>query len=425
MLDIKEIRKDPKGIETRLRTKEPALTLSSVLELDERVRRILTEAEELQATRNQLSKDIGERRRKGEESASQLIEVSGMGERIAALEQELSGLKEKLQEALSSLPNLPDESVKISLNKEDNVCLKSVGERPSFSFPIRSHLELGEGLALFDFERGAKLAGSGWPLYRGRGARLEWALLNYMLDIHEENGFEQWMVPLLVKKEILYGSGQLPKFADQSFKLDDAHFPFYLIPTAEVVLNGVHFDEILNADDLPLKYAAYTPCFRREAGAAGRQERGLIRTHQFNKVEMFAFSAPETSEELFREMIASAEKILSGLNLHYRLMQLVTADTSFAATKTVDVEVWLPSQERYYEVSSISHCSDFQARRSKIRFRKRGGKPELVHTLNGSGLATSRLMIALLESNQRPDGSVSLPLVLHHYLKGMKELNIR
>jgi seryl-tRNA synthetase len=230
------------------------------------------------------------------------------------------------------------------------------------------------------------------------------------------------MPPHLVKPEIMFGSGQLPKFEHQLFKLHDEQHQLYLIPTSEVVLNGMHYDEILHEADLPLKYCAYTPCFRREAGAAGSQERGLIRTHQFNKVEMFAFTTPAQSERMFEEMLASAEQVLQGLNLHYRLMLLVTGDMSFAAAKTVDVEVWLPGQNRYYEVSSISLCTDYQARRSLIRFRKKEEKPEFVHTLNGSGLATSRLMVALLENNQEADGSVQLPIVLHKYLNGIKEI---
>ena len=254
------------------------------------------------------------------------------------------------------------------------------------------------------------------------GARLEWALINFMIDIHIENGFEFWLPPHLIRPETMFASAQLPKFESQLFKLKDDDYPLYLIPTSETVLNGLHIDEIFSAEELPKRYAAYTPCFRREAGAAGSQERGLIRMHQFNKVEMFAFTLPEQSEAMFQQMIQSAEEILQGLNLHYRNMLLVTGDMSFAAQKTVDIEVWLPGQNRYYEVSSISDCGDFQARRSLTRYRRKEDKPELVHTLNGSGLATSRLMVALLENNQRPDGSIEIPLVLHKYLNGVKEL---
>ncbi|MBI3237150.1 MAG: serine--tRNA ligase, partial [Chlamydiales bacterium] len=274
-----------------------------------------------------------------------------------------------------------------------------------------------------DFKRSSKTSGSGWIAYRDVGARLEWALLNYMIDIHLENGFQMWMPPHLVKREIMYGSGQLPKFEKQLFRVHDEDYDLFLIPTSEVVLNGLYYDEILKIEELPLKMIAYTPCFRREAGAAGSQERGLIRTHQFNKVEMFSLATPDQSDAVFDQMMASAEEILQGLNLHYRNMLLVTGDMSFAAAKTVDIEVYLPGQNRYYEVSSVSHCTDFQSRRSLIRYRKAEEKPELIHTLNGSGLATSRLMVALLENNQNEDGSVTLPIVLHKYLNGMKELH--
>ncbi len=425
MLDIKELRKDPEGTEKKLKTKDSEASVANVIKLDTRIREILTKVEELKAKRNALSKAIGEKKRTGADANSEMETVSGLGDEITAFDHEHGSLQEQYNNLLASLPNIPQDGIKISLDPADNVCMKSVGEKPSFSFPFKHHMELGGSLGLFDFERGVKVTGSGWPTYRGLGARLEWALINYMLDIHLENGFEQWMVPLLAKEEILYASGQLPKFTDQSYKLRDKDLDFYLIPTAEVALNGLHTDEILEEESLPLKYCAYTPCFRREAGAAGKQERGLIRTHQFNKVEMFAFTTPEQAEGMFEQMLASAEKILQGLNLHYRNMLLVTGDMSFAATKTVDVEVWLPGQDRYYEVSSISNCTDFQSRRSKTRFRKKGGRPELVHTLNGSGLATSRLMVALLENNQREDGSVEIPLVLHKYLNGLKELRTK
>jgi len=251
---------------------------------------------------------------------------------------------------------------------------------------------------------------------QNHGAMLEWALINYMLDIHIKNGFYMVMPPLLVRPDILTGSGQLPKFADQQYKIEDKDYELYLIPTAEVILNGLNYDEIIPADNLPLYYVAYTPCFRREAGAAGKQERGLIRTHQFNKVELFSVCDPDKSNQAFDKLLSSAEEVLQGLDMHYRNMLLVTGDTSFASAKTVDIEVWLPGQDRYYEVSSVSNCTDFQARRSKTRAKKGSDKPYLVHTLNGSGLATSRLMVALLENFQQPDGSVKIPTILQKYL---------
>ncbi len=422
MLDLKWIRKDAANIEQRLKTKDPEIQLSFVLSLDERIRVIKVNVEELKASRNALSKEIGEKKRKGQDTQELMQEVSGFGDRIAILDQELAQLEQELHSKLASIPNLPMEGIKASMDPKDNVCIKTFGEKRTFSFAPKNHVELNESLQLFDFSRGAKLSGSGWPVYQNLGARLEWALLNYMIDTHLENGFEMRMVPHLVRPEAMFGSGQLPKFEKQLFQIRDEDYHLYLIPTSEVALNGLHSDEIFAEENLPKKYVCYSPCFRREAGAAGSQERGLIRVHQFNKVEMFAFTTPDQSEKVFEEMLRSAEQILQGLNIHYRNMLLVTGDMSFAAAKTVDVEVWLPGQNRYYEVSSVSNCTDYQARRSQIRFRRKEEKPELVHTLNGSGLATSRLMVSLLENNQQEDGTVLIPIVLHKYLNGIKEL---
>jgi seryl-tRNA synthetase len=424
MIDIKLIRTDRRAVEQKLKTKDPDIDLSPIVALDERIRVIKMNVEELKASRNHLSKEIGEKKREKQDTAELMKEVAGLGDKIAILDQELGALETELNHKLASLPNLPLDEIKVSSDPKDNVCIKTFGQKREFHFPFKNHVELNEHLSLFDFKRGAKISGSGWPVYKGMGARLEWALLNYMIDIHLENGFEMWMPPHLVRKEIMFGSGQLPKFEKQLFKISDEDYPLYLIPTAEVALNGLYYDEILKEEELPKKLIAYTPCFRREGGAAGSSERGLIRMHQFNKVEMFCFAKPEDSDQLFEQMMASAETILQGLSLHYRTMLLVTGDMSFAAAKTVDIEVYLPGQNRYYEVSSVSHCKDYQARRSQIRYRHKEEKPELVHTLNGSGLATSRLMVALLENNQNEDGSVTLPVVLHKYLNGMKELRL-
>jgi seryl-tRNA synthetase len=422
MLDMRLLRTQKEAIEAKLKTKDPAVNLSPILALDERIRVIKTTVEELKASRNHLSKEIGEKKRLKQDTTELMSEVAGLGDKIAILDQELGLLETDLTHQLACLPNLPRDEIKISPDPKDNVCIKTFGEKREFSFAFKNHVELNETLHLFDFKRAAKVSGSGWPAYRDVGARLEWALINYMIDTHLENGFTMWMPPHLVRPEMMFGAGQLPKFEKQLFKIHDEDYQLYLIPTSEVALNGLYYDEILKEEDLPFKYIAYTPCFRREAGAAGSQERGLIRMHQFNKVEMFCFATPDQSDQIFDEMMASAEQILQGLNIHYRNMLLVTGDMSFAAAKTIDIEVWLPGQNRYYEVSSVSHCTDFQARRSQIRFRHKDEKPELVHTLNGSGLATSRLMVALLENNQNEDGSVTLPVVLHKYLNGMKEI---
>lgn len=422
MLDIKLIRKDPEAIERRLRTKEASISLAPIVKLDEEIRQIKTHVETLKAKRNDVSQKIGELKRSKQDASSLLEEMQSQGEEIRTLDAKLNDLETLFNDHMSRLPNLPMEDVKIAADPSENVEVKKVGEKPTFTFSFRNHLELNDLHNLFDFKRGAKISGSGWPVYRGWGARLEWALINYMIETHIKNGFEQWIPPICVRPEAVYGSGQLPKFQNQQFRVKDEDFDLYLIPTAEVPLNGLHRDEMLTESELPLKYIAYTPCFRREAGGAGKEERGLIRMHQFNKVEMFVFSKPEDSMKVFDQMMNSAEEVLQGLGLHYRNMLLVTGDMSFAATRTIDIEVWLPGQDRYYEVSSVSNCTDFQSRRSNCRFKNSDGKSEFVHTLNGSGLATSRLMVALLENNQEADGSINIPQVLQKYLGGKAKL---
>lgn len=423
MLDIKRIRADREGAERGIRAKEGEADLSELLAWDEKIRQLKTEVQELKEQRNQFSKKIGELKRKGEDASQVLEEVSGFSDKIHEIDREISDLEVRFTHELAQLPNLPMDDIKESPDPADNVMIKEVGQKPVFDFEPKNHLELDEKLQVFDFKRGAKISGTGWPVYQGWGARLEWALINYMLSIHIRNGYTQWIPPLLVRPETEFGSGQLPKFADQQFRITDDDYDLYLIPTAEVPLNGLHMDEILPQEELPKRYVAYTPCFRREAGAAGEKERGLIRVHQFNKVELFCLTHPEQSSEVFEQMLAGAEQVLEGLGLHYRNMLLVTGDMSFCSARTVDIEVWLPGQNRYYEVSSVSNCTDYQARRSKIRFRPEEGKnPEFVHTLNGSGLATARLMVALLENNQQADGSVIIPEVLRPYLDGKERL---
>jgi seryl-tRNA synthetase len=422
MLDIRLIRKDPEGIQQRLRTKVQDADISKALSLDESIRSKKTTVEQLKAQRNDASETIGHMKREGKDCAQLMQDVAVMAEQIHQLDHQIAELEPALIDELARLPNLPMDDIPVSPDPKDNVMVRSSGERPSFAFPIKNHVELNERLGLFDFDRATKISGSGWPSYKGLGARLEWALLNYMIDFHIRKGFVQWIPPVVVKKEVLFASGQLPKFANQQYVVYDGEQEMFLIPTAEVSLNGLLMEEILPEESLPLKFIAYTPCFRREAGAAGSQERGLIRTHQFNKVEMFAFTKPEQSPAMFEEMVSSAEQIVAGLGLHYRSMLLTTGDMSFASAKTIDVEVWLPGQNRYYEVSSISNCTDYQSRRSNTRFRSGKEKPQLVHTLNGSGLATSRLMVALIENNQQADGSVIIPQALRGYLGGLERL---
>jgi seryl-tRNA synthetase len=416
MLGIKDILKDPEKFQRGLRRKDPDIDVHPLINTYEKMCQIKTELEEVRSEMNSRSKEIGELKRAGKDTTSLMDLVSSLKIRSHTLSEECTELEVKYETLLSVLPNLPDEDIKFSLDPKDNVCVKTHGNKPSFSFAPKNHMELGEIHDLFDFPRGAKISGSGWPIYKGMGARLEWALINLMIETHIENGFVFHMIPHLVRPDAMYGSGQLPKFKDQLFRIHDKDHDLFLIPTAEVALNGLHIDEFIPLEDLPKLYVAYSPCFRREAGSAGKAERGLIRVHQFNKVEMFAFTTSENSDAVFDMMTKSAESILQKLELHYRNMLLVTGDMSYAAAKTLDVEVWLPGQDRYYEVSSISNCRDFQARRSKIRYKDQEGKTSFVHTLNGSGLATSRLMVALLENNQQEDGTILLPKALHKTL---------
>ncbi len=422
MLDIKLLKKDPKGTLAKLKTKDPQIETHDVLKMYETICDIKSNVESKKSVLNQVSKDVGERKR-NQQNADDLIEkTTSLKKEITELDSKLMELEPKYLDLLARLPNLPEDGIKAALDPKENICIKTHLNKPQFDFPFKNHVELNESLKLFDFKRGAKISGSNWPVYRGMGARIEWALIQFMMDFHLKNGFTPILPPHLVRKDTMFGSGQLPKFSEQLFKIHDKDFELFLIPTSEVALNGLHIDEIFEQQELPIKYVSYTPCFRREAGAAGSLERGLIRMHQFNKVEMFCFTTPDHSETLFKEMTQHAEKILEALDLHYRSMLLVTGDMSFASAKTIDVEVFLPGQDRYYEVSSISNCTDYQSRRSQIRYRNKEGKLELVHTLNGSGLATSRLMVAILENNQQKDGSVIIPKVLRPYLGGLEVL---
>jgi seryl-tRNA synthetase len=422
MLDIRLIRSSPEKVEELLRRKEPDLKLAPVLELDEKLRHAKTEMERLQARQNAASKEIGAKKRAGEDVAGVMAEMGSLAEQVHKLEHQVRELEQQFNEAISVLPNLPREDVPISQEPKENVQLSAWGEQRDFGFAPKNHVELNEKLNLFDFARAAKVSGQRWVAYRGLGAQLEWALLQMMMDRQRKRGFMQWIPPICVQRQVVYASGQLPKFEKQQFRITDEDYDLFLIPTAEVVLNGLHMDEIVPEEQLPLRYMAYTPCFRREAGAAGSHERGLIRVHQFNKLELFGFATPDQSDALFDHFVRSAQLILEELEMHHRTMLLVTGDTSWASQRTFDIEVYLPGQNRYYEVSSVSHCSDFQARRSSTRYRPHGGKPEFLHTINGSGLATSRLMVALLENNQQPDGSVTIPRALRPYMDGLEVL---
>jgi seryl-tRNA synthetase len=423
MLDMKWVREHSEEAQAALRSRNSNLDLAPLLALEKERRETITRSEALRAEQNRVGKEIPQRKKSGESAEELLSQLGQIKAEAQVLEDELKTLDERFQEFALSLPNLPHASVKRSLDKADNVSVREWKEKPTFAFEPKNHLEIGAALGLFDFERSAKITGAGFPLYVGQCAQLERALINFLLDRNEAAGFTPLVLPYLVNEETGVTSGQIPKFADQMYTvpLDE----LYLIPTAEIALGGLHREEILTVDELPLRYTAYTACFRREAGTYGAEERGLVRTHQFNKVELFTLTTPEQSYEELEKFKSQAESLVEKLGLHYRTTDLVSGDLGQAAAKTYDIEVWLPGQNRYYEVSSCSNCEAYQARRGNIRFRReKGAKPEFVHTLNGSALATSRLMIAILECNQQEDGSVIVPEVLRPYLGGRERLTV-
>lgn len=421
MLDIKWLRENSSMAQEALRSRDASIDLSPLLDLERRRREAVTHAESLKSEQNRLSREIPELKRKGEPVEDLLSRVSEIKSQVQEALDLQKNLDDQFRELALALPNVPHSSVPRSLDKEENQVVREWGTCPQFSFSLRNHLELSEHLGLFDFERGSRISGSGFPIYRGPAARVERALINFLLDRNSEAGFEVLGLPYLVNRETGITSGQLPKFAEQMYHVTEDDL--FLIPTAEIALGGLYRNEILQESDLPLRFSAYTACFRREAGTYGIGERGLVRTHQFNKVELFSLTTPESSYDELEKLRRQAETLVESLGLHYRTTLLVSGDLSQGSSKTYDIEVWLPGQNRFYEVSSCSNCEAYQARRGNIRFRRReGDKPEFIHTLNGSALATSRLMIALLECNQREDGGIDLPEVLHGYLGGIKSL---
>jgi len=410
MLDIRQIREDRAEIEARLQTRDPSIDLGEIVALDEERRRLIGEVEALKAERNLGSQEVGRRKRAGENAEELLARLSEIADRIASLDGMLRETEAAVDQRMSLLPNVPHEAVPVG-GKEANVVVRTVGEKPDPDYPIKHHLEIAEEKGLLDFARAATIAGARFPMYVGAVARMEMALIQFMYFHHADRGYVPILPPFLANAQSFYVSSQLPKFADDVYHIEKDDL--YLNPTAESLLVNLHRDEILSIDELPKNYVAYTPCFRREAGGYGEEERGLIRVHQFNKVEMFKFAAPETSYDELDRLIADAEAVLGALGLHYRVVQLATGDMAQQSSRTVDLEVYLPGQGRYYEVSSCSNCEAFQARRGSIRYRPAPkAKPEFVHTLNGSGLATSRLMAAILENNQTADGRITVPEVL-------------
>ncbi len=415
MLDIKYIRQNIDLLKQKLQERGQAIDLNPFLSREEERRLILKQVESLRSQKNGFSREIGERKKRGEDAAILMAEMARVSADISRLEMELKKVEDELTEITMTIPNLPHESVVVGRGAEDNPVVRTWGEKPVFDFTPKPHWDLGEDLGILDFPRGAKITGARFTLYRGMGARMERALINFMLDLHTaEHGYLEILPPFIVNRESMTGTGQLPKFEADLFALNGTDY--FLIPTAEVPVTNIHRGEILAEEELTIKYAAYSACFRSEAGSYGKDTRGLIRQHQFNKVELVKFSRPEDSAAELEKLTANAEEVLKRLNLHYRVVSLCSADLGFSAAKTYDLEVWLPAQGVYREISSCSNFSDFQARRAAIRFRRTiGGKVEYLHTLNGSGLAVGRTLVAILENYQQADGSVLIPDVLRPY----------
>jgi seryl-tRNA synthetase len=418
MLDLRLLRSDPDAVKSALAKRGDATlpeAVDEVLAVDEERRRAISEVEELKAKRNEVSRRIGDLKRKGEDGDALILEMREVGQRIGALDEVVSRAEARIREVLLGVPNMPLEEVPPG-GEDDSVVMRSWGEKPTFSFQPKPHWELGEALGILDLPRGAKISGSGFPLLRGRGARLQRGLIDYMLDLHTtHHGYQELRIPYLVTAETMTGTGQLPKFADESYVTQRDEL--WLIPTAEVPVTNLHRDEILEGADLPLRLTAYSPCFRREAGAAGKDTRGLLRVHQFDKVELVRYEAPDNSRAALDELTGEAETVLQALGLPYRVLLLAAGDLGASSAMTYDLEVWAPGVGKWLEVSSCSVFTDYQARRANLRYRPAPGeKPEFVHTLNGSALALPRLLVALLERYQEEDGSIALPEPLHPYL---------
>ncbi|MEJ9221859.1 serine--tRNA ligase [Paenibacillus glucanolyticus] len=417
MLDVKILRSEYSRVEEALKNRGKSLDLiADFPKLDSRRRELLQESESLKNRRNTVSAEVA-RLKKNRENADELIlEMREVSDRIKAMDEEVRELEASISELTLAIPNIPHESVPVGASEEENVEIRRWAEPNAFDFEPKAHWELAQNLGILDFEAGAKVTGSRFTFYKGLGARLERALISFMMDLHsDKHGYEEMLPPYIVNRDSLYGTGQLPKFEEDLFKISDTDY--YLIPTAEVPVTNYHREEILNIEDLPKYYVAYSSCFRSEAGAAGRDTRGLIRQHQFNKVEMVKIVNPETSFDELEKMTTDAERVLQLLNLPYRVMALCTGDMGFGSMKTYDLEVWLPESGVYREISSCSNIGDFQARRANIRFRPEPkSKPEFVHTLNGSGLAVGRTVAAILENYQQADGSVIIPEVLRPYM---------
>ncbi len=422
MLDIKKIESDSENVKKNLKNRNfDASLIDEVLSLNKTRKNLTTASETKKAEINKLSKEIGELKKNKQDAASQMSQVASLKAEMDKEAKELDEVQAKQTQILLTIPNLPVESVPVGKNEEQNVEVKRWGTPRAMDFTPVDHAVLGEKLDILDFEIATKITGARFVVYKGAAARLERALINFMLDHQTAKGFTEMMTPFIAHERSLIGTGNLPKFEDQLFKLNSEQ-PWYLIPTSEVTLTNLKRDMIVEETELPFLYAAYSPCFRSEAGSHGKDVKGLIRMHQFNKVEMVSICSPAQSEEIHQKMVASATEILEKLGLPYRTLALCTGDMGFASQKTFDLEVWVPSQNKYREISSISNCGDFQARRANIRFRNKEGKVEFAHTLNGSGLAVGRTVVAILENYQQKDGSVQIPEALVGYMGGMKEI---
>jgi seryl-tRNA synthetase len=416
MLSLELIRKDPDFVRNALLSKGEEDPIDTILDLDVKRREAVTEGDELRARRNEVSRDIGKARSSGEQPSNAIVdEMRQVGDRIGVLEDQVRLFEVQINDILLSLPNIPHSSAPEGQGEEDNLIIRAWGTPKQFSFTPAQHWDIGERLGIIDFERGVKLSGSRFYTMSSYGARLERAAASWMLDLHGQNhGYTELMLPSIVKREVMEGSGNLPKFADNLYHDDEDDL--WLVPTAEVPITNLHRDEILDPESLPLYYVAHTPCFRREKAAAGRDTRGIKRVHQFNKVEMYKFVTPETSDNELESLLADAEDVCQKLDLPYRIIEICTGDMSFPSAKSYDIEVWAAGCEEWLEVSSCSNCTDFQARRANVRYRpSEGARPEFVHTLNGSGLALPRIIIALLENNQQEDGSIQIPQALRPY----------
>lgn len=422
MLEIKYIRKNLPVVEQSLNARGARVDLETLLAADEKRRTVLRELEMLRHQRNTVSDEIAAIKKAGENADAKVADMREVSVRIKSLDPERAQYENEIETILMGIPNIPHESVPVGNDESDNATIKKMGAPPVFDFSPLAHWEIGKNLGILDFDRAARIAGARFPLYFGAGARLERALINFMLDTHTKNhGYREVLPPFIVNRESMTNTGQLPKFAEDLFKLED--WDYFLVPTAEVPVTNIHQNETIPEKKLPILYAAYTPCFRSEAGSYGKDTRGLIRQHQFNKVELVHFVKPETSYQQLEILLSHAETILKKLELPYRVITLCTGDLGFSAAKTYDIEVWIPAQNTYREISSCSNFEDFQARRGNIRFKRTGQKgTELVHTLNGSGLAVGRTVAAILENFQQPDGSVLLPAAIRPYMDDMERI---